>query len=451
MGIFLRFLLIAWIFTTGCGTSVTSEDQEPLISTFDIIQEQILEPNCVSCHIAGSSFAIQSDLVLTKDVAYDQLVNRPPQNQAAREDGLLLLGDTGLESLLSSFLWEKIDYPNFGHFSEDHPEYGALMPFGGPSLTYGELAFIKDWIIAGAPENGQVVDLSVLDNDDRFEIPEEDFAILAPPANGMQLHLGPFEVYPHTERELFYYQPLGTESDIYVNRLEISMRQGSHHFILYDYPEESRPEEGIYRDFWDMDNQFIVNTALTIVNQRFIFGTQLRLTDYSFPPGVALRIPQGTGFDMNSHYVNRTDDMKTGEVSVNLHTIHPNEVQFIAQNLFENYTDIFIPANRRTTLKRTSRFNEEMHIFQLTSHGHEHLEEFKVYIEGGTRDGELIYISKDWEHPLLLDYDPPIVLNPGDGLRSEATYNNEESRDLRFGLRSIDEMMILFGAYFTIP
>ena len=75
--------------------------------------------------------------------------------------------------------------------------------------------------------------------------------------------------------------------------------------------------------------------------------------------------------------------------------------------------------------------------------------EFKAFIDGGARSGELVYIAYDWEHPPILELDPPLVLESGQGLRLEATYNNTTSRTLRFGLLSVDEMMILFGAYYV--
>jgi len=71
-----------------------------------------------------------------------------------------------------------------------------------------------------------------------------------------------------------------------------------------------------------------------------------------------------------------------------------------------------------------------------------------VFISGGERHGELVYFSNDWEHPPILQLDPPLGLKAGEGLMLEATYNNWEDRDLAFGLRSTDEMMILFGAYY---
>ena len=131
-------------------------------NTWDIIQESIWNPKCTMCHTSGSSFAEQSGLILTADVAYDELINVIPQNPHAAEDGLELVGTNGIASLYSSFLWEKINAPNYEHFYEDHPEYGSIMPMGLDFLTNGELEFIRQWIIAGAPETGHVADESLL-------------------------------------------------------------------------------------------------------------------------------------------------------------------------------------------------------------------------------------------------------------------------------------------------
>jgi len=140
--------------------------------------------------------------------------------------------------------------------------------------------------------------------------------------------------------------------------------------------------------------------------------------------------------------------MRTGEVSVNLHTVPESEVKYIAENIFENYRDIVIPPNRISTLERTSIFDESMRVFQLTSHAHRHMTEFEIYIVGGDRDGELIYFTNDWEHPPLITFDPPISLDAGQGLKARATYDNDTDKTLTFGLLSEDEMMIIFGAFY---
>ena len=53
-------------------------------STWELIQQQVLDHHCVSCHHTGSVFARQSGLILTADVAYEQLVGTAPRNAAAR-------------------------------------------------------------------------------------------------------------------------------------------------------------------------------------------------------------------------------------------------------------------------------------------------------------------------------------------------------------------------------
>lgn len=447
-----HLLLLSWILIGLLSYTCSSEDpeEEPQgpLSTFDIIQSEIFDKNCVSCHQAGTSFARQSDLILTEGQAYAQLVDRAPKNVAAKADGLVLLGTEGLSSLYNSFLWEKINFPDYAHYQDDHPEYGELMPSGGQSLTNGELRFISEWIIAGAPDTGQVVDIALLADTERFQIPDEAFAKLPPPANGLQLSLGPFDIAPQSEREFHYYQPLDNTEEIYVNRIEVAMKAGSHHFIVYDFPNGNVPDAETYRDFYDEDGSFKIATAASLLNNRFVAGTQLRNSDYSFPDGVALKLAVNHGLDLNSHYVNRTDEVTQGEVSVNLHTVDKSQVRNVAENLFESWEDIFIPAGKETTIERSFEFERDVNLFQLTSHAHQHMTEFEIYIEGGERDGDLIFFTNDWEHPPLLTFDPAIPLKKGEGLRARTTYNNKTNKDLRFGLLSEDEMMIVFGAYY---
>ena len=67
------------------------------------------------------------------------------------------------------------------------------MPLGGPFLTNGELAFIQEWIYAGVPETGAVVDEALLLDETVWESPP--FEPLDIPENGVQFHLGPFEIW----------------------------------------------------------------------------------------------------------------------------------------------------------------------------------------------------------------------------------------------------------------
>ena len=87
----LVVLLILSMLIYSCQQDTSLDDEIPQ-SSWEVIQTEILEPNCVACHTAGTTFAAQSELVLTKEEGYDQLVNRLPSNEAARNDGLELVG-----------------------------------------------------------------------------------------------------------------------------------------------------------------------------------------------------------------------------------------------------------------------------------------------------------------------------------------------------------------------
>ncbi|MFT4738228.1 MAG: hypothetical protein ACJAZM_002018 [Cyclobacteriaceae bacterium] len=445
-------LAISLAFLISCNSDSESPENplENYQSTYDLIQGEIWDRSCTSCHQSGTSFANQSELVLTVDASYDQLMNRVPQNAAAKADGLVLLGDKGLESVYQSFLWEKINAQDLEHYYADHPEYGSIMPLGGDFLTNGELELIREWIVAGAPRNGIVADVKLLENTDVYE--PTAFEVLAPPTQGYQFHVGPFEVGPNEDRELFTYKKLNNESDIFIEEVQITMRPGSHHFILYnfpeDYPTSILPKEDIIRDVYYSNGAYNEITLFYMQYHQFVTGTQWPWMRYKFPEGVALRIPANTGFDLNSHYANGSDETIQGEVYANIHTINEEDVVHVAEILQLNNQNFVLPAGQITTLQKTYTFDTDINVFQLYSHAHQHMTEFKVYINGGDRNGELIYVAYDWEHPPILQMDPPLALKSGEGFRLEATYDNDEDRDLRFGLRSTDEMMILFGAYY---
>ncbi|MXY81320.1 MAG: hypothetical protein F4Y91_04450 [Gemmatimonadetes bacterium] len=456
----IGFVLSALLSTAswsliGCDSGRSVEPQET--STWDTIQHDIFASNCVSCHSVGTSFARQSGLVLTPDLAYSQLINSVPRNAAAAQDGLVLLSNEGLAGLFKSYLWEKINAPDQDHFYADHPNYGAQMPLGRPPLTNGQLEFIRQWIRAGAPEKGVVADLALLQDEERYAIPK--FESLEPPLAGIQLRLGPFEVAPQYEREVYFYQALDHAEDIFVNRFELSMRSGSHHFIINQFPDYTPadviPEPETYRDLRDAAGNYQDSEGYDLFDWRvmqyqvpIVIAQSTRL-DFSLPPGVAMRLPAGTGLDMNSHYANTADQVMIGEVLVNLHLADPAKVERVAEVFALSNFDIDLPAGEVTSLEKEFIFKEDRHIFQLVSHTHDRMEEFTAEFIGGPRDGELIYISYDWEHPAPLRFDPPLMVEEGQGFRIRATYDNDTERNLNFGFTRADEMMILYGYYYA--
>ena len=448
--------LIMGVFFTGCEKDSPASIEEVTQdftgrNTWKIIQQDILDQSCTDCHTVGTSFAEQSDLILTADVAYSQLIDRVPHNQAAIDDGLELVGTEGLSSLYKSYLWEKINAPDKDHFYGDHPFYGSIMPMGLDYLTNGQLEFIRQWIVAGAPNSGVVADSTILQDTVRFE--DFLFEPLALPESGIQYHIEPFEVQPNSEVEFFMRTTGDTSGPVYISRYELMMRPNSHHYILYGFsnstPAALLPPEGVVRPIRDENGDYILSTFLSMQYHVFGLGTQWRRLDYSLPPGVALYYPNVHGFDHNPHYFNYSDTTIIGEVYVNVHMVDPSEVERIAHILQIGDNSFYLPKGQVTTVVEEEYFDQTLYVFELFSHAHELNTEFAIEIAGGERDGELVYISYDYEHPPVLELDPPLVINPGEGFRLIATYDNWRDYDVSFGFLSTDEMMILFGKYYT--
>jgi hypothetical protein len=434
--------LLAVVALVAC----SREEEGP--SSFGIIQTTILETNCAisGCHAGTSDPSFQQHgLILTGSAAFDQLINRPPKNANALRDGLLLVKPFKADQ---SLLFHKL-LPLDHHSNND---YGNLMPLGLRPLTNGEIEFIRRWIEAGAPFQGNVVDEELLKDTTRLDNTRFEPLVPPPAGQGFQLKLDPFPVAPKFEREFFVYKKVGNTTGAYVNRFEIKMRANSHHFILYDFngqiPAASRPAFNTVRDIRSQTGDLIYSNMLPMAYHVFVIGSQSPSFSYAFPSGTALYLPPDAAFDMNSHYVNKSFSEITGEVNVNLHTVPQAEVKNVVRAFYLGNQSLELPPNQRTTATKTFTMAKKTFVVALTSHTHQLGEKFVIKISGGARDGEIVYTNNDWHHPPMVTFNPPIALNPGEGLTSAITYRNTSSTTVRFGLTSQDEMGIIFGYYY---
>ncbi|MCK8493024.1 hypothetical protein M0L20_14240 [Spirosoma sp. RP8] len=441
-GIFAGWLLLNGSACTKSG----NESTDPTVTaSFDLIQQKILTPSCASsgCHASekDASFA-QHGLVLAEGFAYQNLVGVDPKNSAAKADGLKRVkAFASLESLL----YHKLTVTASHHTGK---QYGNPMPLGGQLLPDGQIEFIRRWIDAGAPKTGSVADAALLDDKTTAITTYEPLSVPAA-GTGFQLAIPAFAIQSNVERELFMRRSVGNTEAIYVNRYETKMRSGSHHFVAYSFRDTNfLPNLNDVRDLHNADKSLNLTTALAMANHVYLAGSQAQYQDYTFPEGTALLIPAGTSLDLNSHYVNKTNGVMQGEAQINLYTVDKSKVQQVVKTLDLNNSNLAIPANKRVTLTKSFVFDKPRKVLTLTSHMHKLGEKFVIKIKGGSRDGEIVYTSTDWEHPDIVTFRSPILLQKGEGLTSEITYNNTTSKTVNFGLTSEDEMGIIFGYYY---
>jgi hypothetical protein len=413
-------------------------------TSFSRIQAEIITPGCVSCHTTKSAYGAESGLLLEPDVAYENLVGISPKNTAAASAGMrrVAAGDPQKSFLVTKLHWELFDGGS-GNF-------GSPMPLGATSLSVGQLEFVRRWIAAGALRTGDDIDTTLLAD---HTLPVlQPFTPLTPPAFGIQLTTGAFTVASNFEREFFLYRALGNATDIYVNRIETKMRTGSHHFLLYTFspstPAPVIPAPDVVRDIRNANGSMNLVNMIAMGYHVFLGGSMTPYSNYVFPDGVALRIPVNSSLDLNSHYVNTTVGEVPGEAFANLYLVNPSQVVHAAKTLNLNNTSITLPPSQRTTISKTFLFDAPTTIVTLTSHMHARGERFVIRIVGGARDGEIVYDNANWAHPDIVTYTPPIILQTGQGLRSETTFNNTTTRTILFGLTSEDEMDIIFGYYY---
>lgn len=416
------------------------------ISSFDLIQDRIFTPGCAisGCHASEQDATFpQHNLILAKGKSYINLISKLATQVDARA---VMLNRVTPYNSNQSLLYHKLNWDPSHHGGK---QYGLPMPLGRDPLSVGQLEFVRRWIEAGAPSKENVVDTTLLN--DKTPSYVATFEGLQPPAagEGVQMKLEPFTISPNFERELFERKMVGNAEDQYVNRVQILMRPGSHHFILYDFSDKTQlPALNTIRDIRNPDGTINITTFLSMQNHVFWAGTQTQSHDYTLPPGTALFMPKGTSFDLNSHYVNKSNQTTTGEVHINLYSIPKSEVKHVVNAINLANEGLNLPPDQVTVATKSFTFPKPTTVLMLTSHTHKFGQKFIIKIKGGARNGEVVYESTDWEHPLIKNFPTPILLNAGEGLTSEITYNNTTTRTIRFGLTSEDEMGIIFGYYY---
>ena len=128
-------ILLAGLIATACGGGGSSptapSSGAALTATFSSIQSVVLQPRCSSHHNGGQAPDLRAGS------AYASLVN-----VSSTQSNLMLVSPGDPEA---SYLIHKLE----GRAGIA----GSRMPQGGPFLSSADIAVIRSWIQAGAPNN----------------------------------------------------------------------------------------------------------------------------------------------------------------------------------------------------------------------------------------------------------------------------------------------------------
>lgn len=421
-----------FLLLSGCSKENSTQPTDSS-GSFGLLKKKVFDQSCATsgCHTVVSK---AGGMVLEGSDAYSNLINVPPSNTASRNAGFVRVNPWQPGK---SFLFLKTEQSVLSDYGDRMPQNSTLGL--GPSAH----EFIRQWIAAGAPETGDVADKRLLDEP---AIPSNPFTAPAPPTQGLQLHLRPFAINPGTEREIFVYNEPTLQDTLYVNRVDISMREGSHHFILYKFRGIGIVQQDVVRDF---NSSTLLQEMQIAAYRDFLIGTQTPSFSYTLPDNVVLPLAPGQGFDLNTHYTNNAGTSTLiGEAYVNLYTIKKSATSIVAKPIFDNNFAFSLPPRQQTLVQRTVLYNSARDVFLFSSHNHKRGQSFKIYLVGGPNNGKLVYENYTWDHPPTKTFSPPIHFETGWGYRIEVGYSNETDRTIGFGFTSEDEMCIVLGYYY---
>lgn len=426
----------------------------------------IFQANCtVGCH-SGSNPSANLDLSGTGSALRNALVDVTPVNPAAAAKGRKLI-DPGYP--YNSFLLYKCAYTAWDDRFGLEVAEGQAMPVNQGTLEKEEVELIRQWILAGAPQNGSVVDPQTLydyyhvNGMARIERPD------APPAGeGFQMHMGPFFLEPGEEVE-FYKKEFVNNSELEnVTRFEAYFNDESHHFLLFEFVPGT--------DGQVADGLRPVTVQNAFQDAQYMVGwVDPDVTD--LPEGTAYKIEQNGVLDLNYHLINYAsngDSVLAAEAYINFYVDNnsPDLIEMYSELLIN--LSIFIPNNNNeVSFTDVATFgnnaNDSIYIWFLSSHTHKYGTDYDIFKrnpDGST--GEQLYEGfynttydfdagyYDWEHPanLYLDevYGEMVPVSEKDGLIQIAKYRipgsaNEPQLFINFGLTTDDEMMLAFIQY----
>lgn len=426
-------------------------------STYNAVYD-VFQAKCTSCHNA-TDLAGSLNLADTSSVVYTAIVNANPVNAVAlgKQNKLVSPGDPH-----RSFLLRKcnngLDADNGITTGE-----GAACPQDTINqLSNQEVELIRQWIYAGAPETGTVVDTAVINkyyngwgiNNTPAQHP------LPTEPGSFQVHVGKIFLDAGTEIEYYLKYDLKLADTVDVNRIELFMPAHSHHFIIY------KLDAGAENNF---PNSIRIQNPLTGEGSSNGDNTLVSGWQYSdnleLPAGTAYSWPTSTVLDFNHHIFNPEPDSVTGtDIYINVytqpkhtaaHTMHSDLVSNTAFIIFNNSNDITL-----SKADYSSGASNMWNIWLLASHTHKYGKDFDIYKRNpnGSK-GDKIYEGffnidysfdqgfYDWEHPPTRLFDPLLEINPREGLIQEAVFNNNGSVPVTFGLTTNDEMMLYFIQY----
>ena len=412
----------------------------------------------IQSHCAGSACHDGSvptfNINVSADSFYHEVINRTPVNPAAGTiyNKIVIPGD-----VQRSFLLRKVAHGISDGLKLNQPSEGLDMPSGLPSLAKNEIELIRQWILMGAPETGNVVDTSIINTYYRTGGIDDTYSPHDAPAagTGFQIYYGRIFLGANTrDTEFFYKVDPHLTTAIEAKQITTMMPTNDHHFQILLFQQGSASSYP-----WGLRSL----AQGSMENDQYGIGTAAGLWNYTLPTGTAFFFAQNQMFDLDIHIQNPSiDSIYSTDLYINFYT-QPNGTaqHYMLVNNVPNL-NISIPEDGQphtfTIVDQDSSQTKYWNLWKLYTHTHKYGTAFNVWLRNpdGTKGAQIYDGNYSYEDGYDVGYyrwgphvtfrtwagDSLFAVNPLTGLIGEATWiNTAGPNPVVWGFSAYEEMM----------
>ena len=201
----------------------------------------------------------------------------------------------------------------------------------------------------------------------------------------------------------------------------------------------------------------VPDCASLTVGSNMVMGWAPGSKNFIMPDDVGLELPDpGDKLILQVHYNNAAGHMDVADESGFAMCTTPESRENAAGTLWLGTLDISIPPGETGFAAgdcNTNRLDEPVNLMMSWPHMHEYGRSIRTDI---VRDGEaaieeLVDVSPwNWDNQIYYPHEPPVVVNPGDTLRTTCGFENTTGDTLVWGEGTGDEMCFNFVLAYPI-
>ncbi len=422
----------------------------------------ILQTNCTgSCHTQANSYNLQ--LTGSPQQVYNALVNTAPVNSTALSSGKLQV-DPG--NPRNSFLFDKLNHGLDANLTLQSGE-GMAMPDSVNTMSEVDREMIRQWILFGARDTGTFVDSMLLVHFyvDQGGQPRQTPLPMPAPGTGQQLYWGPVFVPSGVEIQYGNNTYIKNNTPIDISHFVSQDNPEAHHFAIFKYypGKDTLFPKGLQQES-------TVNDVASLWYDASIVAQYPKNMDMDFPAGTAMVWDSGTVLQLTYHMINYTDSIVAGEGYLNTYyTPHQaSTVPINTQMVIYNYPDVgrlIIPNNGIDTTYRINQYSPDSafywNVISILGHTHRLGVGYNVWTRNAAGEKDSLVYNGDydasytynqgsfsWNDPPYRKLDPILPVDMRKGFIHEATYRNNTTNTVTFGVGTTDEMFITFIMYY---